>query len=161
MSDSILEIFKVESLKLIGELNGVVKVLENSHQIFPSELLEEFSQKIDRIMGTAQVINELNPKHLGLKRIGTIAELCKKIGYGAVEKKDVALLPIFAAFWADTLEVIGELLNALENEKATEKISREFSEVVQSRLEWLAKKVSPQKADPALDIQDLLNKLRN
>ena len=137
----ILSAFKEESKSILSELRLVVEQLEQPHAQFPTDLFKDFSLKIDRVMGAAKTIGQDYPNHLGFQRIGKLAELCKFIGATAAEQKNGKLLPIFAAFWSDTLDVIDDLLNALENEAESTKIAAAFSVVLQKRLEWLAKRV--------------------
>ena len=141
LDNEIVEDFRSESEQLIAELNGVVESLESPGEEFPKELLEEFSQKIDRIMGACDTILTMDPEHKGLKRIGGISRICKSLGYAASQNPIPAAVPLFAAFWADTLEVMEELIENLEDEKASEEIAGDFSSVLQNRLEWLSDKV--------------------
>lgn len=127
---------------MLAELIDVVDQIETSQGEFPSKLLEEFSQKIDRIMGAAKTLVVSFGAHPGLERIGKLSELCKALGYQAASKRVMALLPLFAAFWADTIEVIQDLLGALEDSDQSEQIAKSFSAVLQKRLEWLAAKVA-------------------
>jgi len=153
LDKDIVEGFRQESNALLAELIDVVDRIEMSKGEFPSKLLEEFSQKIDRIMGAAKTLVVSFGAHPGLERIGKLSELCKALGYQAASKKVTALLPLFAAFWAETIEVIQDLLAALEDSGRSEQIAKSFSAVLQKRLEWLAGKVAaaPAPADAALD----------
>ncbi|OFZ81715.1 MAG: hypothetical protein A3K03_03155 [Bdellovibrionales bacterium RIFOXYD1_FULL_44_7] len=137
----ILDGFRKESTQLLQELSKIVEKIESSHDSFPSGCLTDFSQKIDRIMGTAKTIATMSPEHVGLKRIGDLAAVCKAVGYKAAEKKATNLLPLFAAFWTDAIEVIQNLIDALDDADKTNQIFNSFSSVLQSRLQWLAKKV--------------------
>ncbi|MCM2278091.1 MAG: hypothetical protein NDJ89_08440 [Oligoflexia bacterium] len=138
LEKDILDSFRQESKQLLKELGIIVQRLEESHADFPSELLAEFAQKIDRIMGAAKTVALTAPDHAGLIWIGKITELCKMIGYKAAEKREIALLPIFAGFWADTLEHVGSLLDSLESPDECARISERFSGILQGRLKWLA-----------------------
>lgn len=109
--------------------------------MFPSKELADFAQKIDRVMGTAQTMLQFDAGHQGLQRIGAIAQLCKKLGYKASEFKMPGLVPIFAAFWADTLEVLGELVDAVGDEARTKQLADSFASVLQNRLTWLSDRV--------------------
>lgn len=132
---------------------------------FPADLLRDFSQKIDRIMGAAKTMSLEAPDHPGFQRMGKLAELCKILGYKAAERQVPALIPIFAAFWADTIEVTKNLLDAVEDLAKTDEISKAFPRVLQKRLEWLASKVDPATAmgktheSQAGEIKDLLKSL--
>lgn len=146
MDKDIVDGFKEESKQILGELEQILSKLEDSptdaKAEFPATLLADFSQRIDRIMGTVQTLLMEAPNHFGLKRIAQISELCKKLGYTASISKRKELIPIFSGFWADTVEVVAELVDAVEDDKASERIAKEFSSIVQGRLEWLAKKIN-------------------
>lgn len=139
----ILNEFRAESKGLLAELQQVVEKLEavECSSAFPESLLTEFAQKIDRIMGAVKTMSLLEPAHKGFSSIGKLAELCKTIGYKAAEKKNTAMLPIFSAFWADTIEVIESLLKCIEDPEETQKIAKEFLPVLSQRLAWLKSKI--------------------
>lgn len=137
----ILTDFQTETRGLLEELNAVVETLEEPSTVFPSKELAEFAQKIDRVMGAAQTLSQFDASHKGMQRIGAIAQLCKKLGYKAAEFKFAPLVPIFAAFWADTLEVLGELVDAVADEAKTQQLTDSFASVLQNRLTWLSDRV--------------------
>lgn len=144
----VLKDFTKESLDLVTQLNEIVENLEDLDEDddYPVELLEGFSQKIDRIMGAAATLGMLAPDHPGLKKVTKIAELCKGLGYAAAQDKNPQAIPIFAAFWADTLEVMESLIENIDNEFESLKIATEFAGVLQRRLEWLSGKLKPAQA---------------
>ncbi len=117
-------------------------------------------------MGTAKTLEMESPNHSGLIRIGKIAELCKSLGYSASQLKAPEIIPIFAAFWADTLDIISELIESLEDERKTEAISNRFSLVLQKRLTWLSDKMKALGATSAsigvsqLDVDALLKQFK-
>lgn len=120
----------------------IIDEVENTTDHFPSELFQEFAGRIDRIMGAAKTISMTAPDHEGLKRIGKLSELCKAVGYKASEQKAIELLPIFAAFLNDTIEIIHELMAAIEDEQKSSQIAGNFSGVLQKRLEWLSSRIT-------------------
>ena len=139
-------------MTLVNELSEIVEQLEDvqAGDEFPSALLSDFSQKVDRIMGAAKTIGMMDPDHAGLKRIGAIAEVCKRLGYRASEAKKAQLIPLFAGFWADTLEVMQDLLEILDDDAASKAKAQGFGAVLQKRLEWLGSKLdAPQAAGGA------------
>ncbi len=161
MDKEILDGFQVESKLLLKELIKILDQLESWEGAFPTSQLEGFSQVIDRIMGAAQTLAMEAPNHAGLKRISRIAELCKRLGYAAAQRRATEFIPIFAAFWADTVDVLGDLIDVIDDEVASTRIAKEFSQVVQGRLEWLSQKVmagAPEagKAAQGFDLKDLL-----
>lgn len=135
----------------------MVEALEETSGQFPAQQLEQFAQKIDRIMGAAQTIGQLDPGNKGLQQIGAIAQLCKRLGYKAAEYKTAALVPLFAAFWADTLDVVGDLVDALESEEKTAAVASNFAPVLQNRLTWLSEKVQAMGKASGADIQSQLD----
>lgn len=172
MDSEILEGFQEEANQILSELEEVVERLEAANASSMQNDLSTFAQKIDRIMGAANTLGMEAPNHLGLQRIGRISELCKRLGYRAAELNLPPLMPIFAAFWADTLEVVSELVNSVENESECTKIAERFSPVLQKRLEWLSGRLakigspqasggtaSAQAANAAIDVEDLLKGL--
>ena len=138
----ILEGFKEETAQLVLELTDIVEQLEEyDSPEMPKQLLSDYAQKIDRIMGTANTLLVDSPEHKGLNRIAKLSGLCKTLGYTAAELDNRKLVPIFAAFWADTTEVTDNLVKAIADDEKSAKIAAEFSSVLQSRLEWLANKI--------------------
>ena len=164
LDTEILNGFREESNQLTKELMDVVEKLEDveKEDPFPGALLEEFSQKVDRIMGAAKTISMFDPDHQGLKRIAAIAELSKRLGYRAAEQKRSALVPIFAGFWADTTEVLQELIEVLDDEVESARLAKAFSSVVEKRLQWLSDQMTAQPVagapatDEAFDAADFL-----
>jgi chemotaxis protein histidine kinase CheA len=142
MDKEIVEGFREESKQILNDLGAIVESLEDPQVGTFRQELSEFAQKIDRIMGAAKTLSLADPNHLGLQRIGKIAELCKVLGYRAAESGSAKLVPFFAAFWADTLDVVTEMIDSLEDVAECDRIATEFSSVVQKRLEWLANKLA-------------------
>ncbi len=152
--------FREESETLIDELEEITDQLEDSdREETTAALLKEFSQKIDRIMGAAKNLQLMAPDHKGLAFLATITEMCKTIGYQAAALKRNHLVPIFAGFWAETLEVMREILAAIESPESTKKVVDARSEMLQKRLTWLAEKVAPESAEEKEKVIKLLKKL--
>lgn len=137
----LLQGFKEESTGILNELKAVIEKLEDVTTEFPVALMQDFSQKIDRIMGAAKTIAMEDPSHLGLQRISALAELCKHIGYKAAEQKELKLVPIFTAFWSDVITITEDLIGALSDATKTAEVTSNFTPVLLRRLEWLKKKV--------------------
>jgi hypothetical protein len=151
IDNDILSDFQKEAKGLLNELEPIVEKLEEVEEGFPSNELAQFAQRIDRIMGAAETLNQLDTNHQGLKRIGAIARLCKGLGYKAAELKTSELIPIFAAFWADTLEVLSGLIDAIADEAKSKSLADSSAKILQGRLDWLAAKV--EKSIPNSGIQ--------
>ncbi|MEN9723962.1 MAG: hypothetical protein RJB38_1948 [Pseudomonadota bacterium] len=143
------------------ELEENITRLETPDPQAYSNELNQFAQKIDRIMGAAQTLSLEAPGHLGLQRIGQIAALCKTLGYRAMTMNTLTLLPFFAAFWADTVEVLTELVDQSHDAEESTRIANSFSGVVLKRLEWLDSKLQTASSQRLSndDLKDLLKSL--
>lgn len=137
----------------------MVESLEEGGEDFPEAELETFAQRIDRIMGAADTLNMLEPDHPGLKRIGAIARLCKSTGYRAAAAKKAELVPLFAAFWADTIEVLEKLIDAAGDEARSAALAGSASKSLITRLTWLSDKVGNQA--PTNDQNEVMNLLKS
>lgn len=157
MDKEIIDSFREESGPILDELEEIVEKLEDASGEYPSQLMLDFSQRIDRIMGTAMTVALDDPEHTGPARIGQLSELCKFMGQQAAATKRSELLPIFAAFWADTIEVIRELIKKLEDKEGCKSVANNYSAVLKKRLEWLSKQ-SGKSLDPA-QLQKLLKSM--
>ncbi len=94
-------------------------------------------------MGAAKTLSMLDPEHVGLVTISKYAELCKGIGYRAAQAENPAVEPLVISFWADVLENLQTLLRTLSDKEKSAEASKGFSEVLNSRLEWIASKLPP------------------
>jgi len=138
LDPEILRDFQRETQRILGELEDVVDSLESGGTDFPEAGLKEFAQKVDRIMGAAKSLLVMDPGRKSLSRIAELAEICKTIGYQATALQRGSLIPLFTAFWADTIETMAALTAKLEDPEAIVDTS-----VLRKRLEWLAAKVAP------------------
>ena len=162
MDNSILIEFRSESKEILKELEGVLELLEKDASSQGNTNLVQFSQRIDRIMGASQTIAMMLPDHPGLKEMGKIASLCKAMGYKAAEMDAPQLMPLFSAFWTDSVEVLSDIVDNLENAKEVERIVGDFVPSVRKRLEWLSAKIqitAPQEKMNSNELNDLLNTL--
>ena len=160
LDQEILNDFRTESNQLVAELEEIIEALESSTPgQFPTESLKEFSQKIDRIMGAAKTLLMMAPEHPGLIFLANISEMCKTMGYQAAALQKAPLLPIFAGFWADTVEVINELLACLGSEQECRVLVADKSASLKKRLSWLADKVAPGSEEEMNQVLSLLKKL--
>lgn len=160
LDKEILQDFSAESNGLLDELDLVVEALEDyDGAAFPSEPLREFAQKIDRVMGAAKTLSSMDPENSGIMFLGQIAELCKTIGYQAVALQRGSLIPIFAGFWAETLELMREVLALLGQDEKLAQLVRERSARMQGRLSWLAEKVAPHSEEEKQKVLALLKRL--
>lgn len=160
LDKEILEDFRTESTGLVNELGELVEELEDSAgNEFPTDQLKEFSQKIDRIMGAAKTLDSFAPGHPGIVFLARVSEMCKTMGYQAAALQRGNLVPIFAGFWAETVEVMQEVLSSLESEPNTKAIIEKRSALLQKRLAWLAEKVAPDSDEEKQKVVALLKNL--
>lgn len=141
LDNEIIESFQEEANQIIGELKVVVEKLEDHSGSFPKELLEDFANKADRIMGTANTFSTMYPDHKIFSQIGKFGELCKATGYKATTLNHQGLVPIFAAFWADTLDIMEELCNNVGDDGKIKDLTKGYIPVLQKRLTWLAHQI--------------------
>lgn len=161
LDKEILQDFQTESEGLMEELESVVEDLEDAAGTgsFPDAKMKEFAQKVDRIMGTAKTLLMMGPGHPGITFLANICEMCKTMGYQAVALQRAPLLPIFAGFWAEAVEVMQEVLAALTAEDGGKSVLTTRSAHLEKRLQWLAEKVAPGNEAEKQKVIALLKKL--
>lgn len=159
LDQEILTDFRAESNQLLDELDELLENLEE-HQgaDFPAAMLKEFSQKIDRIMGAAKTMLSLEADP-GLEFLARVSEMCKTMGYQAAALQKTSLLPIFVGFWAETVEVMREVLGALDSPEKSKAVVESRSATLQKRLTWLAEKVAPGSEEEKAKVMAMLKKL--
>lgn len=134
----IINSFQQEANALLEELREVIDRLEEKTDNFPKDLLEEFGNKTDRIMGTANTFSKMCPGQPIFIQMGKFCELCKVTSYKAATLNNILLIPIFAAFWADTVDILQDLVTHVESPKKVREVTRGYVPVLQKRLVWLA-----------------------
>ncbi len=142
LDNEIINSFQEEANGIIEELRSIVEKLEdNDHTSFPKELLEEFANKTDRIMGTAKTFSEMYPDHQVFQQMGKFGELCKATGYKAATLNHIGLIPIFAAFWADTIDILSDLTENVGDPEKLKVVTKTYIPTLQKRLVWLAQQI--------------------
>lgn len=159
MDKELLEGFVEESGMILEELTVIVERLEEGSDEFPSQDLKDFAQKIDRIMGAAKTLVETIPGHPGLRFIGETGAACKSMGYHAAALQRAHLVPFFAAFWAETLDALQEVLDELAADTRGAAAVAKHSQHIQKRLDWLALKVAPNNEAERQQVLGMLKKL--
>lgn len=158
MDQELLDSFIEESDGLLSQLETIINKLEEEHKEYPSQLILDFSQIVDRMMGGAQTLEMSEGEHIGLKAIGSISAICKKIGYHGATVNRFEFVPLLVAFWSDTVEVLDELLKNLKDSERSRVIVERSSTLLQKRLEWLMGQMS--KFLKEEDVEETLKKLR-
>lgn len=141
MDTEIIKSFKEEAKTILQELETVIDDLEVHTGSFPRDLLEDFANKTDRIMGTAQMFHTQYPAVEAFRLIGNFGALCKATGYKASTLNNESLIPIFAAFWADTVEIMNDLCMNIDKPEKLVEITKKNAPVLQRRLTWLAEQI--------------------
>ena len=165
LDPEIIRTFQLEANELLVDLREIVDALDDSQDVFPKELLQDFANKVDRIMGTAETFDMMYPGNPEFQQIGRFSALCKALGYKASTLQDLGLITIFAAFWADTLDILQDLVDNVGDSEKLKEATKGYVPVLQSRLIWLGQKiVAAAKATPGSDqgqinVDGLLKKL--
>lgn len=144
--DDILQEFCNDSQNIIAELEVILERLEENPGLY--QQLENYGQKIDRIMGAA--------KSLGYNKVGSLSESSKIISYKAAQTKNNDFIQIAVAILYDAVDAIKEILENLEQKK-TESIDPIRENVINSRIKFITDRLAHiQRASVAIDDKDLL-----
>ena len=92
-------------------------------------------------MGTATTFYSQFPEYEIFNQIGNFGGLCKATGYKASTLNHLGLIPIFAGFWADTLDIMEELCSNIENPEKLAEINKTNAPILHKRLVWLAEQI--------------------
>lgn len=140
MKEVVLD-FCRESEKIFERLQEYLEAFEDDPET--PELLENFGQAIDRVMGAA--------KSLGANKIGNYCELGKIIAYKASQSQDENLIQIVTAVLFDTVEVLNALIKNIKINQE-EEVHGVNLDAFSTRLKWLAGKFNNiQRASVAVD----------
>ena len=134
--------FKNESNDLILELEGLLDELEdNFHE---REKLNEFSQLIDRIMGSAQSLSSFGFEQDEIVKLGSFAELCKQVGYRGANLENEDFYDVTIAFLFDAIDSMKKLLTSVGSQKQIKSISELLVSTFISRLKWILEQFEKQ-----------------
>ena len=111
--------------------NGLENLLEDYEETPNPEILEEFGQRIDRVMGAA--------KSLEANRMGAFCELGKTISYKASQATDQKLLDIVVSILFDTIDILKKV-NSKVNDDQVEDVENLNLDAFGTRLHWIADK---------------------
>lgn len=164
LDKEIIESFQEEANVLLNELREIIDRLEEQTDVFPKELLEEFANKTDRIMGTASTFEAMCEDKKVFQQVGMFAALCKATGYKASTLNHLVLIPIFAAFWADTLDILQDLVDHVGDPEKLKEVTKSYIPTLQKRLVWLAQQIvtitkGTEAGSSKIDVDGLLKKM--
>lgn len=111
--------------------SGLEELLESYEESPNPDTLEEFGQRIDRVMGAA--------KSLEANRIGGFCELGKTISYKASQASDQNLLDIVVSILFDTLEILNKVNGKIKKDQ-NEDVENLNLDAFGTRLHWIADK---------------------
>lgn len=141
LDKEILDGFIEETSLLLKEAINIIEAIEDTQDEVPKALIEDFANRMDRIMGTVRTFEQMAPESKSFPMIGKFCELCKATGYKAATLNKPQLIPIFAAFWADTVEMLETLCANVGDEDKAQKAIQDFAPALQKRLTWLAEQI--------------------
>ena len=147
MDEEIVREFCFEARGILSELAPLLEDLELNPKNFKA--LENFGQKVDRIMGAA--------KSLEFHQMGTISEFCKTISYKSAQCKSTELVVIVVAFLFEAVEILNQMIDNLEHNKPAE-LEPATIKIILSRLEFINGRLAHiQRASVAINDKDLLD----
>lgn len=151
MDLEILKEFSNESRKIVQDSQKLLESIENEPDNF--EILEKYSNQIDRIMGGASTLAlDLGPEHI-LNVTSYYAGISKSLSRRAHQlKENMGLVVIFIAVLLDMNEIIEMLLEKMESTPAdfSELVNQEFL----TRLNWVVSELI-QRTPPCEDNDNL------
>lgn len=133
----ILKEFTTESKQLIDQLVDELETIEGNYDLVYK--LEDYGQKVDRIMGGAKNLAVFaGPGHVVLL-IGDYCSLCKIVGYKASQiSNNEQLFNVCVAFLLDVTENLRAAIVALEKNEAL--ANQTLSPTFVERLRWISDK---------------------
>jgi chemotaxis protein histidine kinase CheA len=146
MDEEIVQEFCSETKVILSELEPLLEALE----LNPANLkaLEDFGQKVDRIMGAA--------KSLEFHQMGIISEFCKTISYKSAQSKNTELIIIVVAFLFEAVEILNAMIENLQINKRAELDPLAIKPIL-SRLEFISGRLAHiQRSSVAINDKDLL-----
>lgn len=162
LDNTILDDFITESLILVDQCIELLESIEGN----PSEVekLNDFANRIDRVMGGAKSLAMMLPAQHPMHLIGDYCAICKSVGYqGAQVQNNDQLYDVTIALLLDAVEMIKTLFDKLDS--SSEELKKIFSTTFLERLRWIsqrfeeiAKKKSPSRMQQN-EIDELLKKL--
>lgn len=111
--------------------NGLENLLEDYEETPAPEILEEFGQRIDRVMGAA--------KSLEANTMGAFCELGKTISYKASQANDQKLLDIVVSILFDTIDILQKVNSKIKVDQI-EDVENLNLDAFGTRLHWIADK---------------------
>ncbi|HEY8270141.1 MAG TPA: hypothetical protein VIG33_04585 [Pseudobdellovibrionaceae bacterium] len=130
----------IESKAIILDLIGLLEDIEGDFSKVSQ--LEEYGQKVDRIMGGAKSLALLVSLEHPLHMVADYADLCKAVGYKASQiKGNPQFYDICVALLLDATETLNDWIEGLGKD-TTEDLKSSFSKMFLERLRWVSSQFS-------------------
>lgn len=135
IDNDILNEFLTEAKRLVAECQTLLEDLEGKPEAAPR--LEEFANKIDRVMGAAKSLGLLATADHPLHMVGDATAVCKALGYrGAKVAHQPKLFEVTVSFLLDAVETVDELLDRLD--EPPENLRADLKNTLLGRLQWIS-----------------------
>lgn len=132
---ALLSEFLRETYRLLDECETLLEQIESDFTQAPR--LEEFSNKIDRVMGAAKSLALMAEPQHPMHIIGDITGLCKVLSQRASNvSSQQRLFEVTIAFLLDAVEITRNLTKTLEDPQAS--VSTELKNVMVARTKWIS-----------------------
>lgn len=131
----ILNEFLTEAKRLVAECQTLLEDVDGK----PGEALrlEEFANKIDRVMGAAKSLGLLVDGDHPLHMVGDTTAICKALGYrGAKVGNQPQLYGVTVSFLLDAVETVDEILDRMEDPAAD--LRADLKNTLLERLKWIS-----------------------
>jgi hypothetical protein len=133
----IVKDFVSESKKIVDDL---IELLEGIDGDFAQvKQLEEYGQRVDRIMGGAKSLALMVPPDHALHVVADYAALCKAVGYKASQiDNNPQFYNICVALLLDATETLQDLIERLEEDEKGQELKESFTTTFLERLRWVS-----------------------
>ncbi len=139
LDNEILSDFVLESKQIVDE---ILEILEEAEGDFSKvSTLEQYGQKVDRIMGAAKSVAMMAPEDHPIHWVADYAAVCKSVGYKTSQIKDNKdFYDICVGLLLDATENLAELMDHLD--QTVQDLRARVPEAFLTRLKWVAEKFS-------------------
>jgi len=133
----IVKDFVDESKVIIQDL---VDLLENIEGDFSQvSRLEEYGQRVDRVMGGAKSLAMMVPPEHALHTVADYAALCKAVGYKASQiDNNPQFYDICVELLLDATETLQDWIERLEADESAQDLKNSFTATFLERLRWVS-----------------------
>lgn len=139
MDQEIIEEFVTESQGLIDELKSLLEEADGNPSL--AGHLEQYGQRVDRIMGSAQSLAQTFAEGWDgaplLNQMGDYAAICKSVGYKASQIRDNEhFFNVCVAFLIDSTDLLEKLLLRIKKNEITT-VGEILTKTLIDRLRWI------------------------